>query len=238
MSDHTPFDATDEGSGASSPDVEALLRDLTAEDLALESPPPGLWADIAAAAGVAPSDPATATAADEVATPESTTNVASLAERRLLKATPARILAAAAAVMLVAMGVFAVTRSDTDDTPVIASASLSHDATFDPAGAAATAAVSLRGEEETLVLRFDEATLPDVGGEQADLELWLIRPDADGGVADLVSLGVIDPERPGAIAIPASVDPNEFFVVDISIEPRDGDETHSGRSILRGPLDA
>ena len=73
-------------------------------------------------------------------------------------------------------------------------------------------------------------------GEDADLELWLIEPDADGSPAELVSLGVIDPDRPGDFAVPATTDPSVFSVVDISIEPRDGVPTHSGRSILRGPL--
>ena len=66
--------------------------------------------------------------------------------------------------------------------------------------------------------------------------MWLIRPDAEGNVADLVSLGVIDPESPGSLAVTAGYDPGDYSVVDISVEPRDGDAGHSGRSILGGSL--
>ena len=41
-------------------------------------------------------------------------------------------------------------------------------------------------------------------------------------------------DRPDAV--PAELDPDVYSIVDISIEPRDGDEQHSGRSILRGAL--
>ncbi len=73
---------------------------------------------------------------------------------------------------------------------------------------------------------------PEAG---ADLEVWLIRPDADGNVADLVSLGVVDPADPGSLDVPGGYVPDAYYVVDISVEPRDGDAGHSGRSILRGP---
>lgn len=66
--------------------------------------------------------------------------------------------------------------------------------------------------------------------------MWLIRPDDEGNVADLVSLGVVDPADPGTLDVPAGYNPDVFFVVDISVEPRDGDPAHSGRSILRWPL--
>ena len=67
-------------------------------------------------------------------------------------------------------------------------------------------------------------------------EAWLIRPDVAGNVANLVSLGVIDPTDPGSLAVPAGYDPDAYFVVDISIEPSDGNAAHSGRTILRRPL--
>ena len=54
--------------------------------------------------------------------------------------------------------------------------------------------------------------------------------------AALVSIGLVDPGYPGPLDVPAGYDPSAYFVVDISIEPRDGDAGHSGRSILRGPL--
>jgi hypothetical protein len=38
--------------------------------------------------------------------------------------------------------------------------------------------------------------------------------------------------------VPAGLDPSSHYVVDISIEPRDGIAAHSGQSILRGALQA
>lgn len=50
----------------------------------------------------------------------------------------------------------------------------------------------------------------------------------------MVSLG---PSRPdGRYAVPSGVDAGRFPVVDVSLEPPDGDPTHSGTSVLRGTL--
>ena len=100
----------------------------------------------------------------------------------------------------------------------------------------ADALVSLHDADGTFRLSVDESDLPDLNAETADLELWLIQPDADGNPADLVSLGLIDPTDPGTFDVPEGFDPDVFFVVDISVEPRDGNAAHSGRSILRGAL--
>ncbi|HEX5366505.1 MAG TPA: anti-sigma factor [Acidimicrobiales bacterium] len=60
--------------------------------------------------------------------------------------------------------------------------------------------------------------------------MWLIDEDVRG----MVSLG---PSRPdGRYAVPSGVDAGRFPVVDVSLEPPDGDPTHSGTSVLRGTL--
>ena len=87
-----------------------------------------------------------------------------------------------------------------------------------------------------LVYTFCRRTLDEGRAKDVTQEVWLIRPDAAGNVAGRVSLGVIDPTDPGSLAVPAGYDPDAYFVVDISVEPRDGDASHSGRTILRGPL--
>jgi len=89
-------------------------------------------------------------------------------------------------------------------------------------------------EDGLLTVQIDDASLPAAG--DADLEVWLIEPDSDGNPADLVSLGIYNPDDPSALTVPANYDPDIYYVVDISIEPHDGDPTHSGRSILRGAL--
>ncbi len=67
----------------------------------------------------------------------------------------------------------------------------------------------------------------------ADYELWLL--DLEGGeLEDLVSLGLVNED--GTFTVPEGIDLSEFSVVDVSVEPQDGDDTHSGNSILRGPL--
>jgi len=63
-------------------------------------------------------------------------------------------------------------------------------------------------------------------------ELWLLNaPD------DLVSLGSFKVGSSGraTVRVPLPVDPSQFSYVDLSIERADGDASHSGRSVLRGP---
>ena len=62
-------------------------------------------------------------------------------------------------------------------------------------------------------------------------ELWLLTPPGD-----LVSLGSF---RVGAggratLEVPLPVDPARYRFLDVSVEPDDGDPSHSSRSILRG----
>lgn len=97
-----------------------------------------------------------------------------------------------------------------------------------------------RGEAQ-LVKRSDGMHLVvDVSGltpaEQADFyELWLLSTDPAN--PDPQSLDKFD-RRDGVIdvVVPPSIDPKRFPVVDISEELDDGDESHSGKSILRGKL--
>ena len=63
------------------------------------------------------------------------------------------------------------------------------------------------------------------------LELWVIDTDVVG----MHSLGIVSAD--GTFALPPGLDPADFPVVDISIEPVDGDPTHSGNSVARGVLD-
>lgn len=79
------------------------------------------------------------------------------------------------------------------------------------------------------VLRIDQASAPDLEGQY--LEVWLINPDSSG----LITLGLLDGES-GDFALPANLSTAEFSVVDVSVEAYDGDPTHSGDSVWRGPL--
>jgi hypothetical protein len=49
-----------------------------------------------------------------------------------------------------------------------------------------------------------------------------------------VSLGPLRPD--GSYDLPPGLDPEQFPIVDVSVEPLDGDPAHSGDSRLRGQL--
>ena len=120
----------------------------------------------------------------------------------------------------------------------VASADLAFAPGFDPAGEDAAASAVLIDADGAESIRIDDDALPFDLDEDASLELWLIEADADGNVVDLVSLGDIEADGDRTFPVPAGYDPRVFTVVDISIEPHDGDAAHSGRSILRGALTA
>ena len=63
-------------------------------------------------------------------------------------------------------------------------------------------------------------------------EVWLI----DEAVEDMVPVGVA---RAGTVSfeLPVGLDLGRFPIVDVSVEPLDGDPTHSGVSVARGVLD-
>lgn len=248
MSDYLEPDGLDK--------LEQLLAELEPSDHEIVDLPDGLWEDIAAEAfSELPADAAKAdlpqTSAGDapepvvsemfvydqgaVAEPKSS-NVASINSKRFsARAMP--MLAVAAAAVVVAGMVGIVLSQSSGESSILASAELAYDAAnFDELGATAEASVVLVREDGETRIKIDDWALPLPVGEAADLELWLIEPDDAGQPSNLVSLGLIDPDNPGDFDIPDGFDPAVFFVVDISVEPRDGDESHSGRSILRGPL--
>jgi anti-sigma-K factor RskA len=216
MTDHHEPDRTDSDVDR----VETILRTMTHEDGELLELPDDLWAGIEAELDLA----------------DDRTNVVVLDRRRRFSPRMAAVSAAAAAVIIIG-GIAVVAQSGEEGPTLLAGAELAYDpVSFDELGADAAAHVSLVDDDGTLRVEIDESDLPRPSGESADLELWLIEPDADGNPTALVSLGLIDPDNPGDFEVPADYDPDVYFVVDISVEPRDGNAGHSGRSILRGPL--
>ena len=209
----------DKDSSRTDADLEAMLRDLDAEDLELIEPPDEVWDGIESAVR---------------ATDDTDATLVHLESRRwTVRRT---VLGIAAALVLVAAGVAAYTLTRDDPAVVVATASLAYDAeNFDALGAQARAGADLTSDDGAHSIVIVDAALP-APEPGADLEVWLIKPDDEGNVADLVSLGLVDPANPASLEVPAGYDPGDYFVVDISVEPRDGDPTHSGRSILRGPL--
>ena len=136
------------------------------------------------------------------------------------------IVAAAAAAGAIVGGVgvgMVVSQPGAVETQLVAQGDLANLATEDAAG---TARVERR-EDGTEVLVID-TTYEEVDGA---LEVWLIDTDVQG----MVSLGFLTADH-GEFVIPAGYAVDAFPIVDISVEPPDGDPTHSGDSVTRGIL--
>ena len=199
--------------------LEELLRGMEESDLELLDPPDEIWQGIESAVGAGRDAPASVVPIDS--------------RRRTLRRV---YMGAAAAVVAALIGVVAFVSTSGDAEGVLATATLAYDPlNFDSLGATAAAGANLVSEDGRLTVALVDVALPSPG-DDADLEVWLIQPDDQGNVVDLISLGVVSPIDPEILEVPRSHDPAVYFVLDISVEPRDGDAGHSGRSILRGAL--
>ena len=92
----------------------------------------------------------------------------------------------------------------------------------EPYSGSATATVI--GDGSAIRVEFTDP-LPTV----APVELWLLNVES----SEYRSLGLVDDDTK-AFLVPDDIELGEFSTIDLSIEPNDGDPTHSGRSILRG----
>lgn len=238
--------------------LEELVRELTDDDLRTPPPPPiSIWEGIQTNL----SDDATVSELSSVLHAEETTapnfSNRSLSQRRSAGRNRWWI-AAAATVVLVVGGISVVLQASSNDkedriarssisngsrsvpsaggaAKRISDAQLQWDASsFDPAGEGAAAKATLFKKKGQYSIKLSEAEFPELANLSADLELWVIEADADGAPQSITPVSIIDPQHPGTYVLPKGIDPNTFNVVDISIEPRDGDDAHSGRSILRG----
>ncbi len=210
----------------------ALSRSITEEDRVRHAPPPHIWDNIAAAIAddpVVETDEATVVdlsdRAAHVSSPAAPIDLdVERSRRRDWGRRRNMILAGAASVLLflIAFSAFG------DDEPVPTFAAEATNAELPEAFNGTASAVVEVDDSPMLEISFDGA-LP---GDEP-VELWLIKPD----LSDMRSLGIVDPGSDSWSGDwPADLDPNEYSLVDLSIEPNDGDPTHSGRSILRGQL--
>ncbi|KUG52824.1 hypothetical protein AVL62_14735 [Serinicoccus chungangensis] len=157
-----------------------------------------------------------------------------LASRRRARGAGARrrpgrwpLLAAAAAGALVAwVGTQVVGAGQQDEEIVVADATLQDLPEAGETVDGSAEVISVDGERR-LRVQLDE--LPDTGSGY--LEVWLLRPDVSG----LVTVGVISGTT-AEFSLPATVDLEEYPVVDISREQVDGDPSHGGESLVRGEL--
>lgn len=200
--------------------VVALGRSISDEDRARHEPPTDLWDRISAE--LSDSNSGTITSALSPAPASGGAEVVDLASRRRAP----RMMAAAAAVVLLVVGVVGVTLNRQGGNELVASTDL------ELLAGGGTGTAELVKESDGMHLRVDVSGLS--AAERADFfELWLLTPDGK----DPQSLTKFE-DRSGVIDVrlPAGMSTTRFPVVDISEEINDGDNTHSGKSILRGSL--
>ena len=181
-------------------------------------PPPRVWEAIAAATGVS-ATPSSAPAPEEP--PAQVAEVLPFRSRRR----PV-LLVAAAVVAGAAVGAGAVAvLSERDDGEPVTAVALDPLADNDASG---QAEVVVRDDGTRVV----EVDLDAPALDDGYYELWLI----DREVVGMVPLGVVSPGSQ-TFELPADLDLGQFPLVDVSVEPLDGDPTHSGVSVARGELD-
>lgn len=222
-------------------DWKELAESITDADRVRHSPPSQVWDNIQAAVADTNTERVD-TELDKIALAEADEDVphedvidlnAALGERAPATARKRRrhmILAAAASVLALLIGLSLL---DIGAEPVeTLVADITNEALPEAFTGTATATVEL-DDAPILEIRFDDALPTD-----EPVELWVIKTDpVAGDIVDMRSLGIVDPDATSWSGDwPSDLDPAEYSVVDLSIEPDDGDPAHSGRSILRGAL--
>jgi anti-sigma-K factor RskA len=207
----------------------------------LVAPPPAVWARIAAETGVDPAalptsltarredrDRAAERGVDDRDGPGSTDASATRSGgdgRERSRRTGFLVAASVAGLVLGVGGTLAWQSVDNPDVLVVASASLLP--LPDHSGTGEAEVVDTTDGREL------ELTLDTTAPTDAFLQVWLLSPDA----SLMVPVGVLDGST-GRWPLPPDVALADFPVVDVSIEPYDGEPTHSGNSVVRGTLEA
>lgn len=201
------------------PDFAAQVERLRPVVTQLERVPDEVWEGIPPLEGLGVAD---APAAETTAGPRARRRVRWLPSRPAWPSWTVGGAAAALAAVVIAL-VVVVGEDDPEGTSLTLTAvpqsGVEASGTATLGGSGGEAAVELNGLD------------PNREGEF--YELWLLN-DTD----DLVSLGSFRVEETGTteVELPLPVDPSAYGFVDISVEPDDGDASHSGDSVLRGPI--
>lgn len=214
-------------------DLLALARTLTVADLHFDNPPASLWAGIEAR--VAAGDPTTSSPDNPtMSSPDGTADhagaqAATVHDLRARRPRRLPFFLGAAAALAAVVGLLAFVQRDDGSGRVtsVDEIALRNDG-LEPIGTTSSGRATLvrTGEGEfALDVQLDD--LPEVDGF---LELWIIDTEVKG----MYSLGPVTAS--GRYRLPEHVDPSGFPIVDVSVEPTDGQPAHSGKSILRGKL--
>ncbi|MEU7697809.1 anti-sigma factor [Streptomyces sp. NPDC039028] len=135
------------------------------------------------------------------------------------------ILAACAALLGAASGsalTWWLTRPDTPAVRSVADGKL-----LDSLRPASAGYASLKDDTPRRSLEITVKGLPETTGY---FEVWLM----DRTHTKLVSMGVLGPDGHAVLPVPATIDLNEYSVVDVSVQAYNGKPDHSGDSIVRG----
>jgi anti-sigma-K factor RskA len=194
--------------------IIAMARSVEPQDSDRIAPPTQVWHNILAELEV------------EVASQEAAARTQTRHPKTEYWFSSTRLLSIAAATLLLVGAVIAIVNVSYDDSSLteVASAVMTDEGL--PVATSATANARFLCADESCFVQVDLTALPDAGAD--DLELWVINND----VSDMHSLGTVTSD--GRFSLPQGVTADDFPIVDISIEPRDGDPTHSGQSVLRG----
>ncbi len=190
----------------------------------LDTPPPLVWSSIEAELAL---EDAAAAAPAPSALRSNESNVTSLDHHRRKRRPVGVLLTAVAAAVLAAVAIPAL-RSTTNVVAEVALDSL------EGSNAIGNAVVIDDGDGS---LRLDIEFSGDLVGDESQYELWVI----DSEVQEMHSLGLVVSTGDGdtrSFDLPEGVDIGDFPIIDISLEPNDGVEAHSGDSKYRGIVDA
>ncbi|MFW2381743.1 MAG: anti-sigma factor [Acidimicrobiales bacterium] len=158
-----------------------------------------------------------------------TDNVVTSLDHHRRKRRPAGILlGAVAASVVAAIAIGSVLRNNTTIVGEVELATLNDDVS-----SLGTATIVEADGVTRLDIDFDTGLV----GAEDTYELWIIDTDINEmhSLGEIVSTGVGDQR---SYEIPPGVDIRDFPIVDISLEPNDGNPAHSGDSHFRGVLDA
>ncbi len=196
------------------------------------APPPRVWEAIATAAGISAATDISAAPVEAPPAPSSSDHASRNAPTGVVIPFRSRrrpVLLATAAVLtgaVVGAGAVALVQQPGADGESITTVAL---APLPDADASGVADVVVR-KDGSRVLQLD---LDAPGLEGSYYEVWLI----DRSVEGMFPLGVVAPGTQ-TVELPPGLDLAEFPLVDISVEPLDGDPTHSGVSVARGEIEA
>ena len=194
-------------------------RDLSHADVP-DRPSPEVWSSITSELGLS-----------DAPEGESQADVIPISGGRARRWTTPWLVAAAAAGIVAGVGVTVVGGAIATDeatpsvapTPVLAQAALTSLPSKQGSG---NAEIVETPEGQVLVV-----DVSDLSAGDGFYEVWLIDPKT----FEMVGLGALT-ENEGRFPIPDGLDLSKYRIVDVSIEPFDGDPVHSRNSVVRGEL--